>query len=48
MNEIYTTNIFDEWLSLLKDKVAQAAIRKRIHKAELGNFGKVRFLRDGL
>lgn len=48
MNEIYTTNIFDEWLSSLKDKVAQAAIRKRIHKAELGNFGKVRFLRDGL
>ena len=48
MNEIYTTSIFDEWLSTLKDKVAQAAIRKRIHKAELGNFGTVRFLRDGL
>lgn len=48
MNEIYTTNIFDEWLSALKDKIAQAAIRKRIHKAELGNFGIVRFCRDGL
>ena len=39
MNTIVRTDIFDVWLSKLKDVRAKALIIKRIRSAEYGNFG---------
>jgi putative addiction module killer protein len=39
MNTIVRTDIFDAWLSKLKDARAKAQIIKRIRSAERGNFG---------
>jgi putative addiction module killer protein len=37
--EIVRSNIFDAWLSGLKDREARAQIQKRIRRMQLGNFG---------
>ncbi len=39
MNTIVCTDIFDAWLSGLKDTRGKARIIKRIRSAERGNFG---------
>jgi len=39
MNTIVRTDIFDTWLSGLKDAQGKARIIKRIRSAERGNFG---------
>jgi len=39
MNTIVRTDIFDAWLSGLKDAHGKARIIKRIRSAERGNFG---------
>jgi len=39
MNTILRTDVFDAWLSKLKDARAKARIIKRIRSAERGNFG---------
>ena len=39
MNAFYRTSVFDEWLTLLKDKTGKALILKRIRSAEAGNLG---------
>ena len=39
MNIIFKSDIFDEWLTKLKDRSAQANIILRIERAENGNFG---------
>jgi len=39
MNTIVRTDIFDQWLSGLKDAQGKARIIKRIRSAERGNFG---------
>ncbi|MGB4115203.1 MAG: type II toxin-antitoxin system RelE/ParE family toxin [Polaromonas sp.] len=39
MNAFHRTSVFDEWLTLLKDKTAKALILKRIRSAEAGNLG---------
>jgi putative addiction module killer protein len=39
MNRIVRTDIFDRWLSELKDARGKARIIKRIRSAERGNFG---------
>jgi len=39
MNTIVRTDVFDLWLSTLKDVRAKARIIKRIRSAERGNFG---------
>ena len=39
MNTIIRTDVFDLWLSTLKDVRAKARIIKRIRSAERGNFG---------
>jgi putative addiction module killer protein len=39
MNTILRTDIFDAWLSKLKDPRAKARIIKRIRSAERGNLG---------
>ncbi|MDI9333741.1 MAG: type II toxin-antitoxin system RelE/ParE family toxin [Cytophagales bacterium] len=48
MNSIQTTDIFDAWLGKLKDKLAQAAIKIRIRRAELGNFGDCKPIGEGV
>lgn len=39
MKNILTTDIFDEWLSSLKDRAGAMRIQTRIDRAEDGNFG---------
>lgn len=39
MNVFHRTSIFDDWLTLLKDKTGKALILKRIRSAEAGNLG---------
>jgi putative addiction module killer protein len=39
MNTILRTDVFDRWLSKLKDPSAKARIIKRIRSAERGNLG---------
>ena len=39
MNTIVRTDVFDAWLSKLKDARAKARIIKRIRSAERGSFG---------
>ena len=39
MNAFHRTSVFDEWLTLLKDKTGKALILKRIRSAEAGNLG---------
>lgn len=42
------SDIFDEWLSSLKDKVGRARILHRIRAAELGNFGDCEPVGEGV
>ena len=39
--EIEKTEVFDNWLWKLKDRLAVVAITKRLGRAKLGNFGDV-------
>lgn len=39
MRVVHTTELFDDWLAGLRDKMAQKRIHARIRRAELGNFG---------
>src|SRR5688572_21445373 len=39
---------FTEWLAELRDRSARARILARLERLEAGNFGDVRFLRDGV
>ena len=38
---------FTEWLAELADRQARARILARLERIEVGNFGDVKFLRDG-
>ena len=48
MNTILRTEIFNKWLSKLKDSRGKARIIERIRSAERGNFGDVRVLGQGV
>lgn len=39
---------FTEWLTKLADRQARARVLARIERLEAGNFGDVKFLRDGV
>lgn len=39
MDNIQTTEVFDDWYSSLRDRLVKASIQARIRRAELGNFG---------
>ncbi len=39
---------FDSWLTALRDNIAKARIVHRIRSAELGNFGDVAAVGDGV
>lgn len=48
MNAIQTTEVFDTWLVSMKDRLAQAAIKVRIRRAEEGNFGDCKPVGEGV
>lgn len=48
MNTIYQSEIFTRWLNYLTDMRAKFAILARIRRAELGNFGDCKPVREGV
>ena len=48
MHTIQTTEVFDVWLDKLKDRQALLRIQMRIDRAELGNFGDVKAVAEGV
>jgi len=42
------TEIFRDWLAVLRGKQAAAIIRRRITRLELGNFGDTKMIGDGV
>ena len=48
MVEIRQTEIFDNWFKSLKDRKAKARVQARIDRLELGNFGDVAPVGEGV
>ncbi len=48
MIEIRTTEIFSKWFNNLKDRRARARIQARIDRVEMGNFGDVAPVGEGI
>ena len=48
MNTFHRTAAFDLWLSALKDSIGKARIAQRIRAAELGHFGDIKPVGEGV
>lgn len=48
MLEVYQTDDFSRWFEKLKDRKAKARIQARIDRIELGNFGDVEPVGEGV
>lgn len=48
MIQIKSTKVFKEWLDDLKDLRARAKIQTRIKRLQLGNFGDVKAVGEGI
>ncbi len=48
MIEVRTTEIFSKWFNNLKDRRARARIQARIDRVEMGNFGDVAPVGEGI
>ncbi len=48
MIEVRKTEIFDKWFTKLKDRKAKARIQARIDRVEIGNFGDVSPVGEGI
>jgi len=48
MIEVRTTQIFTDWFESLRDRRAKARIQARIDRLEMGNFGDVAPLGEGV
>ena len=48
MNTLLRSDVFDTWLSKLRDPKAKARILVRIRSAELGNFGDWKSVGEGV
>ena len=48
MLEVYQTEEFSRWFEKLKDRKAKARIQARIDRIELGNFGDVEPVGEGV
>lgn len=48
MFEVHTTEDFDSWLEKLRDRKVRARIQARIDRIELGNFGDVQPVGEGI
>lgn len=41
-------DVFQDWLTHLRDKMPKLAVVKRVNRVEAGNFGDHKFCRDGV
>ena len=48
MLEVYKTEEFARWFKRLKGRNARASVQARIDRMELGNFGDVEFVGEGV
>ena len=48
MIEVKTTEVFDKWFVSLRDRKAKARIQARIDRVEMGNFGDVSPVGEGV
>lgn len=48
MNEISTTEVFDQWFSAIRDRATKLRIQVRIDRAEDGNFGDCKPVGEGV
>lgn len=48
MIEVRTTEVFDKWLTNLKDRKAKARIQARIDRVEMDNFGDISPVGEGV
>jgi putative addiction module killer protein len=48
MNSPVQSSVFSEWLTALKDDIGKASILRRLANAELGNFGDVEPVGEGV
>ncbi|SDY67011.1 putative addiction module killer protein [Nitrosomonas sp. Nm58] len=48
MRTIYTTDVFDEWFSSLRDKRGKARIEARLRRVEQGNLGDAKPIGKGV
>lgn len=48
MFEVHTSEDFDSWLEKLRDRKARARIQAQIDRIELGNFGDVQPVGEGI
>ena len=48
MIEVRTTEVFDNWFTSLKDRKAKARIQARIDRVEIGHFGDVLPVGEGI
>jgi putative addiction module killer protein len=48
MYSIYTTEVFDDWFTKLKDQQAKRRIQVRIDRVEDGNFGDTEPVGEGV
>ena len=48
MIEVRTTEVFDKWFISLKDRKAKARIQARLDRVEIGNFGDVSPVGEGV
>ncbi len=48
MIEVRTTEVFDKWFTQLKDRKAKARIQARVDRIEIGNFGDVSPVGEGV
>lgn len=48
MIQIKTTEIYQKWLSKIKDNVFKVRLATRLRRLKLGNFGDVKSIGDGV
>lgn len=48
MLEVYKTDEFSRWLKKLKDRTSRARVQARIDRMELGHFGDVKSIGEGV
>jgi putative addiction module killer protein len=47
-NTLHGNDLYQEWLTGLRDRIAMITVIKRVARVEAGLFGDCKFLRDGI